>query len=565
MKLTSRLFIKISETKGERLVVILNKVDYIDKVLDFINKPGFSKLKSNPTISFQKLVRATVYSHRDILSSLNINYRTLLQMNPVCPLLYGLPKIHKCHVPIRPVVSFIDTPISKITAWLNYFLKLHVKLRHNFSLENARQLTERISSAKLPTNFAMVSFDVENLFPSIPPHECIQLVSEHLTTSDLLDHQVACVLSLLNLCLKQNFFKFNNTCYSQIGGLAMGSNLSPFLSEIFMNNLEVSFISKHQFYHDHVIYWGRYVDDVVCIHSGNDLKTDLFLQYLNNIHPCIKFTMEKETNGSLPFLDLLLLKSPAKISFSIYRKPTTTDTLIPIESEHSFPHKLASLNSLIHRLFSIPMSPDSFNNELNIIKQIAINNGYPAHLVAKLASKIKYSRSSSRLTPIAAHSDYHMFKSLPFYPHISYKIQNIFKHHNIFISFSNNHTLRSSIVRNKDRSDPLDSSGVYQLNCNSCPSFYIGQTGRSFRTRFKEHFNAIKRNNMDHPSSMAEHILSTGHSFDYKQDFKILHRVNKGYLLNTLENFEISRHKLNPGLLNEIVDFQNVLISNLCI
>ncbi|KAK5641559.1 hypothetical protein RI129_010106 [Pyrocoelia pectoralis] len=76
----------------------------------------------------------------------------------------------------------------------------------------------------------------------------------------------------------------------------------------------------------------------------------------------------------LPFLDLCLHKSPHNITFSIYRKPTTTDNLIPFDSIHPFSHKLAGLNALLFRLFKIPMSPTHFQEEYNIIKQIAANN-----------------------------------------------------------------------------------------------------------------------------------------------------------------------------------------------
>ncbi|KAK5650248.1 hypothetical protein RI129_001277 [Pyrocoelia pectoralis] len=76
----------------------------------------------------------------------------------------------------------------------------------------------------------------------------------------------------------------------------------------------------------------------------------------------------------LPFLDLCLHKSPHNITFSIYRKPTTTDNLIPFDSIHPYSHKLAGLNALLFRLFKIPMSPTHFQEEYNIIKQIAANN-----------------------------------------------------------------------------------------------------------------------------------------------------------------------------------------------
>jgi hypothetical protein len=38
----------------------------------------------------------------------------------------------------------------------------------------------------------------------------------------------------------------------------------------------------------------------------------------------------------------------------------------------------------------------------------------------------------------------------------------------------------------------FEQCGVYKLNCNSCHKAYIGQTGRNFKTRFKEHIQDIK-------------------------------------------------------------------------
>ena len=60
----------------------------------------------------------------------------------------------------------------------------------------------------------------------------------------------------------------------------------------------------------------------------------LFFEYLNSCHPNIKFTMETEERGQLPFLDVLLSKQSASDrqgSFitSVYRKKTYTGLLLP--------------------------------------------------------------------------------------------------------------------------------------------------------------------------------------------------------------------------------------------
>jgi imidazole glycerol phosphate synthase subunit HisF len=45
--------------------------------------------------------------------------------------------------------------------------------------------------------------------------------------------------------------------------------------------------------------------------------------------PTMKFTKEEETENEITFLDITISKEENNISFDIYRKPTTIDTIIP--------------------------------------------------------------------------------------------------------------------------------------------------------------------------------------------------------------------------------------------
>jgi hypothetical protein len=72
-----------------------------------------------------------------------------------------------------------------------------------------------------------------------------------------------------------------------------------------------------------------------------------------------------------------------------------------------------------------------------------------------------------------------------------------------------------------------DESGVYELICQNCPGTYIGQTGRNFETRFKEHVQDIKNNKSK--IGFAHHILNTGHAYDnIENTLKILNIQGKG-------------------------------------
>jgi hypothetical protein len=93
------------------------------------------------------------------------------------------------------------------------------------------------------------------------------------------------------------------------------------------------------------------------------------------------------------------------------------------------------------------------------------------------------------------------------------------------------------IFNSKDPYDNLDRSGVYSLKCDfpGCNCFYIGQTGRKFKTRMYEHFKCFL--NHDNSSVFAKHLLDHIHTSNFNPN--ILYFCDKGAKLDFLENFEI--------------------------
>ena len=68
--------------------------------------------------------------------------------------------------------------------------------------------------------------------------------------------------------------------------------------------------------------WEDFVDDVYSILKRTQLGNIFY--HIKNLHQNIKFTMEKESNGELMFLDTLLKWNNVKISLLLYSKPTHT-------------------------------------------------------------------------------------------------------------------------------------------------------------------------------------------------------------------------------------------------
>ena len=110
-------------------------------------------------------------------------------------------------------------------------------------------------------------------------------------------------MTLLRLCLLPNFCKFNDDFYILPYGVPMGSPLAPLISEVFMRHFEEEVLQSENEVVGHVLYWYRYVDDVLCSWGGSLLQLQEFLSMLNDEFSSITFTLEVG-GDKINFLDL---------------------------------------------------------------------------------------------------------------------------------------------------------------------------------------------------------------------------------------------------------------------
>ena len=145
------------------------------------------------------------------------------------------------------------------------------------------------------------------------------------------------------------------------------------------------------------------------------------------------------------------------------------------------------------------------------------------------------------------------FTSLTYLGKPSLLIAKFLKSQNFHVSFRNNFTIHKLLVNNKIvTKNNLSRSGIYKIKCNDCNFVYIGQTGRNFKIRFKEHINSLKTGSPK--SNVAKHILNFNHECSLN-NLSILHFGIKGHHLNFLEAFEIKNAvKSNIPLMNEYTD-----------
>ena len=192
-----------------------------------------------------------------------------------------------------------------------------------------------------------------------------------LSSLDLDKNVINELVLLTNLRMQQNVCSFRNKFFKMEDGLAMGNPLSPFLANLYMGQFEMHITKSfpHMFKS-----WFRFVDDIFAIVDKNLIDDSLKL--LNLQDKSIKFTLETENSGSIPFLDLRIMRKDNKLEFGIYRKPTHVDNYIKNLSYNPRQHKHAILNSLTYRLVNIPLSKMEYEKELTHIIQVAYDNGF---------------------------------------------------------------------------------------------------------------------------------------------------------------------------------------------
>jgi predicted GIY-YIG superfamily endonuclease len=104
----------------------------------------------------------------------------------------------------------------------------------------------------------------------------------------------------------------------------------------------------------------------------------------------------------------------------------------------------------------------------------------------------------------------------------------------------------------------LKKSGVYMLSCGDCDKVYLGETGRQFFQRFREHKRG--EGEVTTNSLYARHFLEEGHKFiDPFESYKIIKIVNKDRERKLKEEVEILkiRNKNEGRLMNIKTKFDN--------
>lgn len=508
--------------KGNATVIMTTEL-YNEKISQMLEE-GPYKVIRNPTKKINALVSGLIKAIPDLD---DYSKKALLNSDPIPPRLYGLPKIHKEGVPLRPIVCSINSATYKVSKYIAKRLGEHVGKTSSF-IKDSKHFVGLVKSLRLTEGDMLVSFDVESLFTKVPIPETSAIIK------DILDPKWA---EIAEVCLRSTYFLFNGKFYEQTEGAAMGSPLSPVAANLYMESYERRALDTAQLKPS---IWYRYVDDVWAVwpHGAETLTS--FLDHLNGVHPNIKFTMEVEKDGSLPFLDVMTTRKPdGTLGHAVYRKPTHTNRYLNAGSYHHPAQKYGVLNTLVNRAINIS-DDDSWGKEKHVLTKVLRQNGFTKTQINRAFSK-QLGRSNSNQRRDLRIEEEERRVYLPYLPGTTDKIGRILKAHNIKPVFKPGRKVRELLRPLKDKL-PLSTPGVYKIPC-SCGAVYVGETKRTVSTRMKEHMRHTRNCEME-KSAIAEHSCRTSHQILFDQT-TVIARVHHYRARLIRESIEIMKNNNN--------------------
>ena len=200
--------------------------------------------------------------------------------------------------------------------------------------------------------------------------------------------EVSDIILLLEFCLKNTYFSFQDQFYEQVEGAAMGSPVSPIVANLYMEYLEQKVLSTAP---NPPRSWCRFVDDTFVIHK--EVNKQGFLQHINSVDPAIRFTVEdNKEDGSIPFLDTIVKpEADGTLSITVYRKPTHTDQHLQWDSHHHLSAKFSVIHTLSHRASTVCSKPELLQQEKDHLRKALTKCQYPKWALDKVEKRLNRS------------------------------------------------------------------------------------------------------------------------------------------------------------------------------
>ena len=176
---------------------------YLKKCNDHFDSRSYMKLQEDPTERIKREARTKLEILRDNGTIDQSLYLSLKPTDSQAPKIYGLPKIYKASISVRPIVSYSGSPPKYIANILKPYSLLNKQ-----QCKNSKEFSEFIRTHTIKEDETMVSFDVEALCTNVLIDDALEIMKELLENNKILPDQTPLssknVLDFLDFCYMQH-------------------------------------------------------------------------------------------------------------------------------------------------------------------------------------------------------------------------------------------------------------------------------------------------------------------------------------------------------------------------
>lgn len=507
----------VSRADKGNTTVLAERIDYVNKMNELLNdhttyeEVNYNRTYKGAPVQLNLVIQRKVNTYISKLE--NLGYLSkgegfhLRTHNSTLGRAYGAYKIHKGGQPLRPIISCVNTATYKLARWFTDIIQkiLGQSDRH---VQNSIDFKDSLTDSYITRNQKLLSLDVKSLFTNIPLDLIIAVIAEKWNR---LKQHTKMPLELfiegITLIYDNCYFTFNDKTYHQIHGTPMGSPASPAMADLVMEMIEEKVINELS--NKGITLWDykRYVDDTFMRVNSRHINT--IVNTFNAQHPRLQFTFEEEREGTLPFLDVQVIRNEdGKLSTQWYTKPTWSGRYLSYESQMPTNYKRNTVSLLTRKV--IELSDAKYHeDDLRKVNTTLQMNDYPIKFIKDVMS----ATINKINDPTPGGNDLLMenkFVAIPYIPEVFHKLKRTLNEVGIKAVGKAAKPLSCLSTQLKDKIPKQFLSNVcYELTCD-CGKNYIGQTKQFILDRVKQH---IKGGNQQ--SAMSAHLKDDNCSLSF--------------------------------------------------
>ena len=328
-----------------------------------------------------------------------------------------------------------------------------------------------------------VSWDVVAMFPNMPKDLGLAKCREELNKrEDGLSTE--CVIEGLEICLDYNISEFDNEWYRQAYGAAIGPHEASFYCDITMTYID-NLVNSDSNPHKRPTAWFRFRDDVYDPWKHGEVELIKFTEWLNTLHPRIKFTVTYKLGEGVEYLDTYIYDIDGVIHTKIHSKESDTHAYLPPTSCHPYhicknnPSQVARrVRKLNSEECNYLVAREDFSEHLALrgYSTSSINEAFEKfdNIDRSSLYSTKEHQSTKKCYPLVTQFNPHLPKIPPilekykFLLKIDKVVESAIPEGSIFSSYSQPKNIKDILIRSRFSSESAGTKAGICKKCKNC-------------------------------------------------------------------------------------------------